>query len=136
MLIKIRRSFFDMVRGRMMLAVVISIIVTSREPIDEELTESCPVLQPIEVHVDGLRALLFYCIVCEAGARSVVYLDGSGRLGMAELFECGSYGDGLASRHKGCRNFGFGDRAHDVSHDLGYDVERTVDRRCGFRRKI
>ena len=105
-----------------MLGVIISIIMTSRAPVYKKLTQFRPVLQPIVVHVDGLSAFLFNGVVCEAGARSVIDLDGRGRLWMAELFECCSDGDSFARRHIGCCNFGFCCRAHDVSHYFADDM--------------
>ena len=119
-----------------MLCVIVSIIITPRAPIDEYLAESCPVLQPIVVHVDGFCAFLLDSIVREAGAGGVVDLDGSRSLGMTKFLKCSCDGYGFACRHIGCCYFGFRCRPHDVAHDFANDMESSVEWRWMWGWKI
>ena len=71
----------------MVLAVIVTQVATSWAPVNVEHALLGPVLDPVEVHVNGLGALLLHGAIGEAAGRSVVDLDGGGRLGVPEFDE-------------------------------------------------
>ena len=109
-----------------MLRVVVRLVEVARFPVDEELTKSSSVLEPVVVHVDGFGAPLLDGVVGEAGARGVVDLDGGGRLGMPEFFERCSDRYRFSGCHVGSRDFGFCGGPHHISHDFANDMEGAV----------
>ena len=53
---------------------VIGKVLAAEFPEDTELVLMDTVLQPIESHVNGFGAALFYCVITNAGGRVVVGL--------------------------------------------------------------
>ena len=71
----------------MMLGEVVSPIVTSFLPVDNEMALTNAISNPVEVHVDGLRAELLDCVIGDACCCVIVSLDRGGRLWVAQFNE-------------------------------------------------
>ena len=111
-----------------MLCVVIRVAREAFAPIDQELPQFRLVLEPVVVHVYGIFVPLFDGVIGEARAGGVVNLDGSGCLGVSEFLKGGLDRHGLLCCHVGRYDIGLSGRAHDVSHYLAYNMERTVEK--------
>ena len=68
-----------------MLGEVISIVVGTAPPEDQEFTLPDTIADRIEAHVDGFRATLLDSVVDDTCRTSIIRLQGSGRLGMAHV---------------------------------------------------
>ena len=89
---KIRGSNGAMVFGWMVLGKIIGAVEGAFAPIDVVLALANTVADPVEAHVDGFGAFLFYRIGNDTSGGAVVGLDGGGWLGMAHFFKGGSDG--------------------------------------------
>ena len=73
-----------------MLGEIIGIIFVTSSPVDQKFSLVNAVADPVEMHVDGLGAALFDCLVYDAGGAGVVGLNRGGRLRMAQIFKNGA----------------------------------------------
>ena len=71
----------------MMLGEIVGEVVTSSSPVNDELPLFDSVLDPIKSHVDRLGSALLDGLVYDAGRTSVIGLNRSGSLWVAEFFE-------------------------------------------------
>ena len=63
-----------------MLGEIIGIVVDALSPVDEELAVLDAIFDPVEMHVDGFGATLFYFVIGDAGGNGIVSLDRGCRL--------------------------------------------------------
>ena len=84
----------------------------------------------VETHVDGFRALFFNGVVGKSDGGLVVNLHGHGGLGVAKLAEKCADGGGFLSIGIGGTYFSFGGRSHDVGHDFGNILNRSIEPRA------
>ena len=61
-------------------------------------------------------------------------MHGPGRLGVAEFTEQCSNGGVFLSIDIGGADFGFGGRSHDVEHNFGHGVHRSIEPRASSGR--
>ena len=76
-----------MMRRRMMFRKIIAFVYGALAPVNEELTLSNPIPDPIIAHVHRFGAFLLDRIVGDAGSSTVVGLDGGRRLIVTQFFE-------------------------------------------------
>ena len=93
---------------------VTTMILVARGPIYIELALANAVSDPVEAHVNGLAALLFYRIVADAGCGAVVRLDWSGGLFVAQFLEGGAEGTSFTAIVEEGREFSLGSAGHDL----------------------
>jgi len=75
---------------------IICTVGTAWPPENVKLALSDPILDPIELHVDGLQPFLFYGIVGNAASSAVVCLEWHGWLWVAKFIQGNPEGaDGL-----------------------------------------
>jgi hypothetical protein len=82
-----------MTGGRVMFSEIVSIVVSARFPMDEELALAYhTVTNPIEAHVDGLGSALLGGVVGNAGIGDVIGLPRCGWLGVVKFEESSAKG--------------------------------------------
>jgi len=75
---------------------IICMVGTAGVPKDVKLALPDPVLDPIEMHVDGLQPFLFYSVIGDAASSAVVCLEWCGWLWVAKFVQDNPEGaDGL-----------------------------------------
>ena len=92
------------------------------------------ILDPMEVHIHSLGALLFHGLIGKTGGGGVVNLHGCRRLGMREFLKSGADWHVVLPIKISGSDFGLGGGAdHDVK-DFSDIVDRYVARGDGLRR--
>ena len=91
----------------MMLGEIIGLVDAAFAPINEKLSLSNAIANPIEAHVDGFGASLLDGIVSDTTCSAIVGLDGRCRLDMSQFFECNPHGTNFFGVMKNAGNFGF-----------------------------
>jgi len=109
-----------------MLGVEIGFVGVARAPVDKELELGGAVFDPMETHVDGLRALLFDGVIGKTARSGVVNLHGGAWLRVAHFFQGGADGNGLLAVDVGGSDFGFSSGAHDIAKNFADSVEWSV----------
>ena len=99
---------------RVVLGEVVTKVSASGFPINEKLTLSGAVLDPIEAHIDGFGYFLFDCAVGKTFHGRVVDADWSRWLQVPEFLEGSAYWHGLLAIVKGGTNFAFSSGRHHV----------------------
>jgi hypothetical protein len=103
--------------GQVMFSEVVSQIVSAAAPVDKELAMGDAVSDPVEAHVDGFGAALFYSVVGNARCTGVVGLDWSGWLWMSHLSEGGPEPGTIFGIVEEGAEFGFGCRGDNSFDD-------------------
>jgi len=70
-----------------MLAEIIGAVEAAFTPVDVKLALADAIANPVKAHVNCFRTFLFDCVIGNTGGSTVVSLNGSGRLRMAEFFK-------------------------------------------------
>jgi hypothetical protein len=81
--VEIRGADCTMMRSWMVFRKIIGPVGGTTTPVDVKLTLADAITDPIETHIDGFGAFLFYRVVGDAGGCSVVSDEDRGRLRMA-----------------------------------------------------
>ena len=115
----------------MVLAGVVGTIVLARFPINMKLALLNTVLDPVESHVNGLRAALFDAIGSQAITGAVVSFNRGGGLGMSQFDEGGAVATSFLGVEKGGANFRFGGARKDIFHNNAEYVNGCIDERGG-----
>ena len=110
----------------MVLGNVVSDVVRSRAPIDDELALADAVADPVKTHVNGLGSLLFDLTVGKADGSLVINLDGGWRLEVTQFLESDADGTGSARVEIGSADLGFHGRTHDGDNDLAQNVDWAI----------
>ena len=71
----------------MVLGMIVAQVCDAGLPVDEELTLSCMVVDPIKAHVDRFLSFFLDGVVGKAVGSEVVYLDWCGRLWVPQFTE-------------------------------------------------
>ena len=79
----------------MMFGEVVGAVADAAAPVDDELSLPDTIANPIKTHVHSFGAFLFDGVIGDARGSAVVGDDWRCRLGMAELFESDTFGDGF-----------------------------------------
>lgn len=104
---EVDRSHTLVVGGGMLFGKVIRKIATSGGPVDVELALFDPVSDPIEPHVHGFRADLFYSLMYDSECCGIVGLYRGGRLGVAHLHKGSAKWDSFFGIEEQSANLGF-----------------------------
>ena len=80
-------SHISVVRRWMVLCRIVTQVELTRSPVNTELFECFPVLQPVQVHIHRFRAFWLYLLVDDSLGRRIVSLDGRGWLFVSHFFE-------------------------------------------------
>ena len=91
----------------MMLAGVVSKVLVTGFPMDNELALANTVADTVKAHVNGFGSLLFNGVVDDTFGGGVVSLDGGRWLGVAEFFKSGVDRGGILGVVEEGTNFGF-----------------------------
>ena len=119
----------NMVMGRIVvLGEVVTEVSAAGFPINKKLALLGVVLDPIETHIDGFGYFFLYCAVGEAYCGRVVDADWSPWLRVPKFLEGSAYRHVLLAVVKGGTNFGFSGGRHLIVVDLGYSMNRAVER--------
>ena len=94
---------------------VITVVIFSRCPKHSELALADTVTNPVKAHVNCFGSFLFDCVVDDAFGTSVVGLDRSGGLFVAEELQCVADHAGILGVVEEGSDFCFGGRGHDIS---------------------
>ena len=116
-----------------MLGKIISQVVSSSPPVDNELTLVDPVSDPIKSHVNGLGTSLLDGVIGNARSTGIVSLDEGCLLGMACVFQgCPKHNTIFGIEKKGSQ-FGFSGGSQDGFDDGTVSVDcPIVGRRNGI----
>jgi hypothetical protein len=117
--------------GRVMFSEAVSQIVSAAAPVDKELALGDAVSDPVEAHVGGFGAALFYSVVGNARGTGVAGLDGSGWLWMSHLGEGSPEPGTIFGVVEEGAKFGFGCRGDNSFDDGAVDMNGTIERRRG-----
>ena len=120
----------------MVFGVVVRKVGSSRHPVDEELSLSDSILDPIKAHINGFGSLLFDGLVGKTHCHGIVNLDWSGWLWVPQFNEGVADGDCFLAIEERGTDLGFRGRGHDVAHDLGEGEKRSIEWRNGKRGDI
>ena len=115
-----------MVGWGMMLGEVVTFVGVPRLPVDEKLFLSNVILDPMELHVDGLGPPLFDLAIGKSYSSGVVNLNGSGWLWVAKVDECLSDGHSIFGIEVGPTNFCLHGRTHNMLDDFVEGVEGSI----------
>ena len=91
----------------MVFGVVVPEVGASRVPVNIELDLAGAISDPVEAHANHLQPFLIDIIVCKPHYCGVIYLHGSGGLGMSEFLEVHADWQSVFGIYKSGANFGF-----------------------------
>ena len=86
------RADLDMMRRCMVFGEIVSQVDATTTPINEKLTLTNAIANPIKTHVDGFGAALFDGVVGEVTGGAVICLNGCGGLRMPKFFKSNPHG--------------------------------------------
>jgi hypothetical protein len=116
-----------MVCRRIVFGEVVSQIVRTTAPMDNEVALGNLILNPIEAHVNGFGATLLYSSVCDACSTGVISLDWAWWLGMAHVLERCAKPSSFFSIVKQSTEFRFSGRGDNHFHDRTWDMDIAID---------
>ena len=88
-------------------------------------------MDPIKTHVNCFGAFFFNGLVGKALGGGIVNLHRGRRLRVTHFGESGTNGHRLLAVDISGSDFGFGRRAHHISHDFGQGKKRAIEGRGG-----
>ena len=131
--VQVGRAHKAVMDRRVVLGEVVNKVSAAGFPINDKLALPGAVLDPIEVHVDGFGCFLFDRAVGKAFSGGVVNADWSRWLQVPKFCKGSAYRHGRLIIMEGGADFGFIGGRHHVVNNLGYGVDRAVDRGVGGR---
>ena len=105
---KVNLAHFQVVGGWVMFSEEIGKVFEARSPVDQEMSLTDAVADPMETHVHGFGAMSLDGIVDDANCGGVVSLAGCGSLRVIHFNEGGTHGDAVPAVDEKASNFGFG----------------------------
>ena len=119
----------DTVMGRIVvLGEIVTEVSAAGFSINEKLTLTGAVMDPIEVYIDGFGSFLLYGAICETFRGRVVDADCSWWLFVPKFLECSAYWHGLLAVVKIGTDFSLSGGRHHVVKDLGDGMYRAIKR--------
>ena len=106
--------------------VVGAFVVITLGPVYSKLVLVYAVTNPMESHIDGLRAFVTNASVVKPDRCCVVNFEGCGCLGVSKFFKGHSHGARLTRYKECCTYLCFHGGAHYVAHDFGKDMDRDI----------
>ena len=86
------RADLDMMRRCMVFGEIVSQVNATATPINEKLTLTNAIANPVKTHVDGFGSPLFDGVVGDATGGAIVGLEWGWWLYMPEFFKCDAHG--------------------------------------------
>jgi len=115
-----------MVGCQVMLSEVICFVGSAQSPKDIILALANMIMDPVEMHVNGLGALLLDVVVGNTSGSGVVGLNRGCGLGMAKLEEGNAQWTSMFGIEKQCTQFDFSGAGQDQLHDLTEDINGAI----------
>ncbi len=122
-------------RRGMVLGEVVSQVLSSRAPVNDEVILSDAVTHPIEAHVYGFGAALFDGVINDTCRAGIVRLDGRWGLRMTEISKSGAQPRCVFGIVEQGAHFSFGGRREDDAHDTAWHMYGAIHGGRGVFRK-